>query len=137
LVTQTAHLPETMADLKTGALYHFLSYNQLSRTYHLVNRHLSERSITVHPTFYSTSPEIMLQLVLAHRAVAALPYLLVRRHVQEGSLARIKIGESSIIARRMVSLHRSGRVLPAQATALISQTQEGLARLAAEAANNF
>jgi LysR family transcriptional regulator, transcriptional activator of the cysJI operon len=133
LVTQTGYLPQTMAELTKGALYHFLSYNQRSWTYHLVHRYLSAKNITIHPTFYSTSPEIMLQLVLAHQAAAALPYLLVRPYLEEGRLACITIGESGTIARSIVGLHRRGRMLPTQAKTLIAQTQTSLNRLTAEA----
>lgn len=133
LVTQTAYAAQTAAELQKGSLHHFLSYNQHSRTYHLVNRHLAAQNVTLHPTFYSTSPEIMLQLVLAHRAVAALPYLLVKNHLQDGRLSRIKVGKSSIIARGIISLHRTGRSLPAPAIALIAQGRDELSRLTAEA----
>jgi LysR family transcriptional regulator, transcriptional activator of the cysJI operon len=133
LVTQAAYAEQTAAELRKGSLHHFLSYNQHSRTYHLVNRYLTAQNITLHPTFYSTSPEIMLQLVLAHRAVAALPYLLVKNHLEGGKLSRVQVGKSSVIARRIVSLHRTGRVLPVQAEVLIAQTGKELSRLTAEA----
>lgn len=137
LVTQTAYVAQTTAELQKGSLFHFLSYNQHSRTYHIVNRHLAAQNITLHPTFYSTSPEIMLQLVLTHRAVAALPYLLVRDHLEDGRLSRVKAGGNGIIARHIVSLYRTGRVLPAQAAALITQTQAELAKLTTDAVIGF
>lgn len=46
---------------------HFLSYNQNSRTHQLIESYFARHNIQLEPTFYSTSPEIMLQMVLANR----------------------------------------------------------------------
>lgn len=92
----------------------FLSYNQGSRTAGHIARHFAGQHITLETTFHSTSPGIMLQLVLARRGSAVLPYRLVRFSLENGQLQAIPIGKSPLVLRPIVRAHRRGRVLPAQ-----------------------
>ncbi len=97
-----------------GCVQAFLSYNQDSRTAEHIARHFAEQNITLETTFHSTSPEIMLQLILARRGSAVLPYRLVRVGLENGSLHAIHIGKNPLVLRPIVRIHRKGRMLPAQ-----------------------
>ncbi|HEY5668081.1 MAG TPA: substrate-binding domain-containing protein, partial [Candidatus Saccharimonadales bacterium] len=121
----------------TGTLANFLSYNQNSHTYRLVLTHFARLGVKVDYAFYSTSPEIMLELVLHKRGVAALPYMLIQPQLQSGKLVPIHIkgSESCCIARTIVSVHRSGRSLPNEAGILLAKTQAKLTGLMLEASN--
>lgn len=126
LVTHTSQARQIRRSLLQKELPNFLGYNQNSHTYQLVERHFAAAGIAISPTFYSTSPEIMLQLVLAGRGAAALPYLLVKQYVEQGSLVAIAAGPDKIILRTIVSLHRKGRTLPVQAQHLLEATRTAL-----------
>lgn len=133
LVVHTNNAKQARADLEASSLQHFLSYNQNSHTHQLVQDHFAKLHIKLEPTFYSTSPEIMLELVLNGRGIAALPYLLVKEYLANGTLVALRIKGSCCIARNIVSIHRSGRTLPNEANNLLAKTQAQLTRLMAEA----
>lgn len=122
-------------EMQQGKLQHFLSYNQASRTHNIIAEHFLQSGITLQPMFYSTSPEIMLQLVLAGRGAAVLPFLLVEPYLKDGSLLPVKIGSSAVIRRTIISLRRTGRVLPAQTKLLLAQATNELRNLDARANN--
>lgn len=119
--------------IREKQISHFLSYNQNSRTQQLIEQHFAGHGIQLEPTFYSTSPEIMLQLVLANRGVAVLPYLLVKEHLETGKLMRITIG-NDIVKRQIVSVHRAGRMLAAPSAEMLRKVQADLSTLHVEAA---
>jgi DNA-binding transcriptional LysR family regulator len=133
LVAHASQAVNVRRELANRELHHFLSYNQDSRTQTLIASHFTKHDIELYPSFYSTSPEIMLQLVLAKRGVAVLPYLLVKPYLAKHSLETIRIGDSSVVSRNIASVHRSGRSLPDQTTKLLSRTSTLLNRLNAEA----
>ncbi|MEK7153352.1 MAG: LysR family transcriptional regulator [Patescibacteria group bacterium] len=133
LVTHTSRVKEVGRQLEDNELRHFLHYNQNARTHRLISRHFAQRDIELRPAFYSTSPEIMLQLVLAKRGAAVLPYLLVKPYVKQGQLMPIVAGDTCIVGRNIVSIHRAGRSLPDQVNNLLSKTRTQLSQLNAEA----
>lgn len=134
LVASAAVSGQVIDDLQHGRIEHFLGYNQNSQTFQLVERHFKERGVTMQTTFYSTSPEIMLQLVLAGRGAAVLPYLLVKNYLAAGSLTAIATrgGGSGYINRQIVSINRAGRVIPKSAQRLLDNCQSGLGLLRKE-----
>lgn len=134
LVLTTTHLhhDDTLEQLKKRSLQNFLSYNQNSQTYRLIETEFSAQSIRIEPTFYSTSPEIMLQLVLSNKGVAVLPYLLVREYVSSKQLTILPIGTTTYIGRPIICIRRTGRDLPAAATTLIAETAKNLKGMAQE-----
>jgi DNA-binding transcriptional LysR family regulator len=132
LVTHAQLAKQTQQDLQANTLRHFLSYNQNSHTYQLVQEHFAKQGVVVQPTFYSTSPEIMLELVLHQRGTAALPYLLVKEHIKRGELVALTPNGSTCIARNIVSIHRAGRSLPTEASNLLATIQGQLTRQMAE-----
>lgn len=154
LITEPARMPRTLTSAPVGKeplvlvanaantdlhnaitskhIRHFLSYNQNSHTHQLVERYFAQHGIQLEPTFYSTSPEIMLQLVLANRGIAVLPYLLVKEHLTSGKLVRAQIGSDSI-KRRIVGVYRTGRTLAASSAQILQKTQAELSALYKEA----
>lgn len=129
LVTHQSHLQEDLKDLATGTLPQFLGYNQSSHTYQLVQAHFAKLGIKPTYTFHSTSPEIMLQLVLRQRGAAVLPYTLVERHLHKGELVAVRTKKFGSIPRIIVSIHRSGRSLPTEASSLLGKVQAKLTEL--------
>lgn len=126
LVTATKRLKTVQAELRSGQLSDFLAYNQSSHTHHLVDSELRRRGIEATYSFYSTSPEIMLQLLLEGRGIAALPYLLVASYIEDGKLAPIRLGKSAKIGRPIAAIYRQGRTLPAEAADLVELTRKKL-----------
>ena len=130
---------KTQQELRAGRLPHFISYDQSSTSYELIIRALQQQGITPEPTFYSTSPEVMLRLVLLGRGTAVLPYLLVREHIKDGTLALLgRRGQPAIIGRRITSIKRRDAVPAIPLTslfetlrALIGQLNDEIAQLAA------
>lgn len=118
-------------EMKHGVISNFLSYNRTSQTHRLVEGSFAKQSIILEPSFYSTSPEIMLQLVLAGRGVAVLPYLLIKDYLSKGMLQVIPI-EDMYIRRHIVVLRRKRRSLPAALQSLLQKGQIELNKLAEE-----
>jgi DNA-binding transcriptional LysR family regulator len=133
LVTHTSNLEQVNKELAEGQLHNFLGYNQNSHTYQLVSQHLARQGVSAEHRFYSTSPGIMLELVLSKRGTAALPYLLVKTYLESGKLLAVKAKANPVIARNIVSLHRSGRQLPSEVNTLLAQTQKQLTTLMQQA----
>lgn len=133
LVTGSQRAAKVQSDVLAGLLQDFLAYNQESHTYKLVEDYLSAQGLHVQHSFYSTSPQIMLQLILEGKGTAALPYLLVQPYLQDVRLKPVQTSGGSIIKRSVVGLHRVGRLLPADAIALLYQTQTQLKQLTASA----
>jgi DNA-binding transcriptional LysR family regulator len=104
----------------------FLSYDQHSRTAHIVHDHFAKQDIALVPQFYSTSPEIILQLVLAGQGVAVLPYLSVKEHITNHTLGYVAAGQPAYVDRPIVTVQRTGRVLPAAVQALLRATRQQL-----------
>lgn len=90
----------------------FISYDQPSNTFRLVQRALRDYGVTPDTSFYSTSPEVMLRLVLLNKGVAALPYLMVRDHLKTGNLKRLGGQTPWLIPREIVAFKRRDKQLP-------------------------
>lgn len=127
--TDRQHYKEALRD---GRLPNFLSYNAGSHTQHLIDRALSDKHITAEPTFYSTSPEIMLKMVLLRQGAAILPFALVRRQLLERALISVS-PQPAIFSRSLSAIHYQGRLLPAVLTHTFVMADAALKKLAAEA----
>jgi DNA-binding transcriptional LysR family regulator len=115
--------------LRAGHLPHFISYDQASTTHQLVAAALQKRGVAPEPAFYSTSPEVMLRLVLLGKGVAALPYLLVRDLLVSGELAVIGASEPLLVQRPVVAVKRRDVLLAApllRTTRLVARLFETL-----------
>lgn len=106
LVTQSEGVAGVRAQVKRGILPNFLAYNPASNTFQLIRRHLAERNLQANTTFHSTSPEVILQLVLAGRGVAALPFQMVYEQLQAGKLSPIS---THIIKRPIIAVQHKER----------------------------
>jgi len=111
----------------------FICYDQPSNTFRLVQRALGEFGMTPEPVFYSTSPEVMLRLVLLDKGIAALPYLMIREHLVSGELTRLGGMRPWLIERPVIALKRRDKELPLPLKQLMHQTTQVLERLMAEA----
>lgn len=111
----------------------FIGYDQPSNTFRLVQRALRDYGVVPDISFYSTSPEVMLRLVLLNKGVAALPYLMVRNHLKAGQLKRLGGKNPWLIQREIVSLKRRDKELPQALMQLIGQTATVLDDLVVEA----
>lgn len=119
--------------LRGRKLLDFISYDQPSNTFRLVQRALRDFGVTPAATFYSTSPEVMLRLVLLNKGIAALPYLMVREHIASGQLKRL--GDKSwLIKRPIAALKRRDKELPQVLVQLTQQVSVVLGTLLDEAA---
>lgn len=118
-------------EIDEGHIHNFLSYNRNSQTHRLVEDFFAKHAVTLEPSFYSTSPEIILQLVLAAQGVAVLPYLLVKENVARGNLHITPIA-GGYIPRHIVVLTRKGRTLPRSLESLLKKGQQDLGKLVHE-----
>lgn len=109
-----------------SSLPDFIGYDQPSNTFRLVQRALRDYGVTPQTSFYSTSPEVMLRLVLLDKGVAALPYLMVRPHLQTGQLKRLGNKAPWLIPRQIIALTRRDRDLPKVLEHLASQVTNTL-----------
>lgn len=113
------------------ALNRFISYDQASTTHRIIMRALTAAGCTPTTVFYSTSPEIMMQLVLQGRGVAALPYLLVREHLKAGELIRPS-NTPLCIPRPIQAVKRRGTLLASPLADAVSEVSDLLRELKAE-----
>ncbi len=132
LVTNKDNHARVIKDLTKKRITSFLGYNQSSQTYQLIERHFQKYGIMLQPAFYSTSPEIMRQLVLGGRGTAVLPYLLVKKDLAEGRLISIVLRKGTGITRRIMSLRRNGRAMPTSAARLLTHARDELQALSKE-----
>jgi len=132
LVTHIDSQQKATEQLRRKQLHHFLAYNQKSQTFKRVEAYLAAKGIATHPSFYSTSPEIILQLVLDQKGTAVLPYLLVKPYLGR-ALVPLHVDGKAVINRTLVSVQRKGRFIPPQALRLLGQAQQDLQLLKAEA----
>ncbi len=117
---------------KGSALPNFIAYDQPSNTFRLVNEALQGYGVTPQTSFYSTSPDVTLRLVLQNKGIAALPYLLVRDHLKNGDLQLLGQAKAWLIRREIVVLKRRDKQLPQALKHLTSQTASILADLLQE-----
>jgi DNA-binding transcriptional LysR family regulator len=112
VVARSDIAPATQHAAAKGTLPNFLSYNQTSTTHRLVQAAAAQHAIELQPRFYSTSPDIILKLVLAGRGTAALPYLIVREYCENQVLKPITLGNSCVIERRIAAITHTNRHVP-------------------------
>lgn len=120
-------------DPKATTLPDFIAYDQASNTFQLVQNALKKYGLSAEITIYSTSPEIMLRLVLQNRGIAALPYLMVKDHLASGKLRRLGNPEPWLIPRKILVLKRRDRLLSAGLQQISGQLASTLHILSADA----
>ncbi len=85
-----------------GLLDNFISYDKPSTTHRIVQQALTRRDLQAHTTLYSTSPDVMLQMVLRGRGVAALPQHLVARLLEAGQVVSLVHADQPLTATRQL-----------------------------------
>jgi DNA-binding transcriptional LysR family regulator len=113
----------------------FIAYDQPSNTFRLVAEALKNYGVTPQIAFYSTSPEVILRLTLLGKGTAALPYLMVRRHLANGELKRLGGKTPWLVERNIIAIKRRDRELPLPLRQLTHQTASLLNGLMAGASN--
>jgi DNA-binding transcriptional LysR family regulator len=96
---------------RAGRLPRFISYDEASATRKLIDEALARHNIKTEPNFSSTSPEVMLRLVLLRKGVAALPYLIAKEFIASGELALLGDPRPIIIERPISVIIRRGKVV--------------------------
>lgn len=113
LVASPKLADKLQAGLSQGKLPGFISYDKPSTTYRHVNRFLAQLNIRPQITLYSTSPDVMLQMVIHGKGTAALPEYLVRTHINNGKLTIVKHCDKPVVITRPTCIVKlSGRVFP-------------------------
>ena len=99
IVTHTSSLESVKEDMKNHKINNFLSYNVGSNSAAIIQQSLAKHGVDIFPVFHSTSPEMLLRVVLAKRGTAVLPYVLCKQYIQSKELSIVKIGQQSTIDR--------------------------------------
>lgn len=113
VVCHNADADAVRASVRQGCLPRFISYDQGSTTRRLVDGALEQRGVVSEASFFSTSPEVMLRLVMLRKGVAALPYFLVKDLLTESKLSLVSDSEPILIERRISVVKRRGKHLVA------------------------
>jgi LysR family transcriptional regulator, transcriptional activator of the cysJI operon len=109
VVCRPDQLAETENNIIQGKLDNFISYDKSSTTSKLIHQELGKLGIQPIASLYSTSPDVILQMALRGKGVAALPELLVRAQIAKQELREIRVGEIPIhIARPICTLQLRG-----------------------------
>lgn len=134
VVSAAAQYASTRAAIVSGVLPNFISYDQRSTTYQIIQEALHRHSTTAEPTVYSTSPEITLHLVRLGQGVAILPYTMVAPWLETGELLLVRSTDIGVIARPISTVQRRDKILPAPMHRLTRQVRRLLssATVAAE-----
>jgi DNA-binding transcriptional LysR family regulator len=135
LVVHPADQQQYARFLQTGRLPDFLSYNIGSHSHHLIEKQLAEQGIITEPTFYSTSPEVMLKMVLSRQGVAVLPYAMVRQQLRDKQLIGLNPGRS-VLTRSIYAIKLTDRSLPEVLEEMLTMAADILERLMAEVSRN-
>lgn len=77
------------ASLTTGQLNQFISYDRSSTTYAHITHHFVNKGIRTHTSLYSTSPSLMLSMVLNGKGCAVLPSHMVAPYITTGRLKKL------------------------------------------------
>jgi DNA-binding transcriptional LysR family regulator len=119
--------------LRQHKLPDFLSYNIGSNSQYLITKALEDLGINSVPSFYSTSPDVMMKMVLLGQGVAILPLALVKDELISGKLASLSLS-SKVLSRPIYAISHQQRLsLPVVDKALLNASGL-LKKLSAEAA---
>jgi DNA-binding transcriptional LysR family regulator len=133
LVCHPKHAARMQAAMALGEVPDFISYDQSSTTFQHIANTLQGQKLQLCPVFYSTSPEVMLRLVLLGRGAAVLPYLLVRDAVAKGTICVLRSNSPLVIGREVSIAHRRGKQLAAPLQAVSQRLRQDLEALTKDA----
>lgn len=113
IVCHPALLTTATAELSARKLTRFISYDKPSTTYRHIQQSLQTQGIKTQTLLFSTSPTVMLDLVLRGKGTAALPRLLVAPHIKAKQLCIAPYQGVPLVIERPVSITRlRGKALP-------------------------
>jgi len=130
-VTHKLQAADVQTQMKKGSILQFLSYNQNSTTHRLILQTAERAGVELLPSFYSTSPEIILRQIRGQKGVAALPFSLVESHIQKGELVPVFLSGSCIVERHIMAVRQVGHLLPSATHEMFAQITGVLADLMA------
>ena len=133
LVVHPGDWPMYQQALAGGILPSFLSYNIGSHSQQLIQTALEEQSILVQTVFYSTSPEVMLRMVMGRQGAAVLPYATVKPYLRSDGLRSLPLGRSHL-SRPIYAIQLKGRQLPPALEQTFQTTSAALGKFMADAA---
>lgn len=101
------------SDITEGRLYNLISYDKPSTTYRHIQQALQTRGIKPHVSLFSTSPDVMLTMVLRGKGVGVLPQFIVHDYVKQGILSYLRQNDAIMAIERPVCLVQpAGKSLP-------------------------
>ncbi len=110
-------LQETTRRLKKSCeVKDLLTYDQSSTTYQWINKYFSENGLTYTPKFFSTNPELMLQMALKGKGAALLPSSLVAGELKAKKLVQLK---GLDFKRTIIAVTLSGKYISEEMAGLI------------------
>ena len=80
----------------------FISYDKSSTTHRIVRDSLHQKGILPKVILYSTSPEVMLQMVINGKGVAALPEQLIAERAQMRDITKLCRGDAELTVHRPI-----------------------------------
>lgn len=89
LVVTPALEPLVNEGIRQGELRHFISYDKPSTTYLHIQRHFMSANIKTRTRLFSTSPNVMLNLVLQGKGCAVLPHHMISGYLATGQLTEL------------------------------------------------
>ncbi len=111
LVCHAADFENVLQTMRHGRLPRFISYDDASATRHLIDQALTRYGLTPETNFSSTSPEVMLRLVLLQKGMAAMPFLIAKDFIASGELTLVGNPKPVIIERPISVVKRRGKLL--------------------------
>lgn len=123
LVCHAAQAVSTGSELRRHRLPRFISYDHASTTRHLIDDALQHLAISAEPIIFSTSPEIMLQLVRLQKGSALLPYWLVKELIGRQELVLLGQPQPIVVHRPIAYLSASNRSPAIPYTTLVQHVQ--------------
>ena len=109
---------------KQGRLTRFISYDRPSTTSRMIADWLDAHHISVEPSLFSTSPEVMLRLVLLGKGIAVLPYLVVKNHLEQGILSIVGSPRPIVIERPISLITRRNKLLTTPLETTVAQVDK-------------
>lgn len=96
----------------------FLTYDQSSTTFQWINKAMDEQKVSYRPKFFSTNPELMMQMALTGKGVALLPAQMVNKKLKLKKLAKL---EGFKFSRAIVAVTLKDKYISTQMTELAEQ----------------
>ncbi len=129
LVTHHTNKRYYESNLTRKSISNFLSYNTGSFTHKLIAEFLEVQGLAIDVTFQSTSPEIMLRILLSGHGAAILPRTIVQTQIDNSQLCILTFsGSLQHLDRPLYQIHRKDRILANAIQKILSHTTQKLAQ---------